>query len=221
MVRRWGIAIIAMAATRTGAQTVVLTLEFERAVVHPGEVQRLAVSASFKPGVGAVVPWSTPPGTGQPAWVAGFSHAMLDVLNAGNGETGTYSGLAVNLSALGSAGVSAGGGVQGITAFQGPPLNASNPIRLWTAVWTPHDYEPRTVVLTTHPTSPAGIFLQVIGGSGLPVLDEWTAIGVNASFQVVPAPGAPVVLGALALARRRKRTSRALVGRRGTLIGTA
>jgi hypothetical protein len=198
------VVALMLATSARGQKTVTLRIEYEHAVLQPGQSQTVRVWAFYEPGYGSLVPWTTPPGSGQLGFVSGLNDASLSVLSIANGETGAYSNLQINLHPLGSVGTPVAGGVQGIFVGQFEPILVSNPIWIWSATWTPFDYSPRSVTLATQATKPVGMFLQI--GLGFPSRDEWMPIDTERSFQVVPAPGIiPLlaVVGLLAVRRRR------------------
>ena len=200
--------VLYLAIGVTSAQeTVRLEIAYEHNVLTPGQAQTISVFAHFEPGLGATVPWNTPPGTGQMGHVVAFAEAKFHLMNLGNAESGLFSNLALNPLLFGSIGAtSSGGSVLGVHAYQWENLSTlANPILLWQATWTPTDYSARTVSLETSATSNPFIFLD-IGLSSL-AADEWTPLNVQRSFQIIPSPST-MGCGLLAFffAMRRRRT---------------
>ncbi len=207
------LALLIGGSTRA-QETVTFTIEYSSAVLTPGQSQNIEVWALMEPGIGQPAVWNTLGGSGLMGEVLGFSAAWFNFVNVNHGQSGTFSNLALNSFLVNPPATSAGtpdgnGHVTGIFGFQwlGPTGGGTvaNPILLWSAVWTPANYDPRLVEFTTVQTIPPHIWLLVGLGE---VEDQWAPITIPNSFQVVPAPSA---LSALALAAligmRRGRTS--------------
>lgn len=102
------------------------------------------------------------------------------------------------------------GGVDGIHPFQFNAVGCSastwNPIQFWQGEWTTTDFSPREVELS----SANVLFFTVYTSSNhsFPDLNLYPSSFENSSttFQVIPAPGLPVVLGAIipTVFRRRR-----------------
>ncbi|MCC6659922.1 MAG: hypothetical protein IT437_03450 [Phycisphaerales bacterium] len=199
------VVVLCAAAPLDAQEEVTFTVRFEHPVLTPGQVQRVSVWASFAPGVGAIVPWNTKPGTGEPGTVQGFSAAWFDIENISGASTGAYSNMAINPVMLGTPGIAfPSGTVGGIFARQFlAPTSQDNPILLWSADWATSSFAPREVTLRPVATALPYIFLNV--GFSLPVNDLWTPISVENSFQVIPAPGVLVPLAAAAFFDRRRK----------------
>ncbi len=191
-------------------EAVILNVQFLHPFLQPGQVQTIVVQAAFLPGLGGIAVWDTNGGQGQVGPVDRFANASFDLVNILNGDTGLFSGLTPNpLLNLGSqpGAPNGAGGVDGIRVGQwgfpaGPVV--MNAIGLWWATWTPHTYEPRTVTFDTVAWAPPQIWLDV--GFAFSVLDDWTPVHLQGSFQIVPAPPAALALGlAGVLVGRRRR----------------
>ncbi len=190
-------------------ETMTFTIEYSSPVLRPGQSQNMKVWAFMQPGIGQAAVWNTLGGSGQVLPVLAFSGAHFDLSNLKNGQTGSFSNLVLNPALLASPGAGPGtpdgnGNVLGILAFQFHlSLSQANPILIWSADWTPINYEPRIVTFNTlHATLPL-VWLELgLGG----VQDEWTSFTVPNSFQVVPSPSSSIALalGALFALRRRR-----------------
>ncbi len=210
-------AVFCVAATAPAAaqETVTFDIRFSEPVLTPGEAQRIEVWAILDPGVGSPAVWNTNGGVGQAGIVRGIADAQFALVNLSNGATGVFSQLTVNPQLallLSIPGMPDGrGNVPGITLLQTPLLgflNMSNPVLLWSCEWTPTDYLPRTVEFTTGVEAGPDVYLDLFPyNSPWAYADTWSALSRNASFQVIPAPGAALqlALGVLALSRRRRR----------------
>ena len=191
-------------AVAAGQEEVYFDIEYEHAVLQPGQAQTITVSASFAPPLGGHAIWDTHGGTGQVGQVIALNDAYFNLLNVFNAHTGVYSNPATNMSIYSFPGIPSGGGVSMISVGQFDSIEIGNPVWLWRATWTPIDYNPRVVTLRTEAIVPIDIFLYV--GLAFEVPDAWTTFDDEASFQIVPAPGVTVTLlaGALLAARRRR-----------------
>ncbi len=185
-------------------ETITFSIQYSSPVLTPGQSQTISVWATFAPGIGQPAVWNTNGGTGQVLPVAGFQGANFHLLNMNNGHTGTFSNLAVAPPLFGSAGTAiVGGHIFDASAGQIQPGSAANPIKLWSAQWTPVNYLPREVTFNTWPSFPPGVWLEIGVGTG--ALDWWTPISISSSFQVIPAPSGLTVLALGALITRRRR----------------
>ncbi|MFM9995877.1 MAG: hypothetical protein ACKVU4_08755 [Phycisphaerales bacterium] len=195
-------------------KTITFDIRYSDPVLTPGEVQHIEVWAILSPGPGATVIWAPPGANPLPAIVRQFGYAALDVTNVLNGETGSFSNLLLPSpfslytgQSVGAPG--GGGGVAGIGVGQppAPPWNPTNPIHLWSAIWTPLDYTPRIVEFTTFATADPAVHVE-FGFSPPWGFDYWKAVSVSTPFQVIPAPATLIPsagFGLLGFALRRRR----------------
>ncbi len=208
----WRIGLLAAGALwwapdARAQETMTFHVVYDSAVIGPGQVQGVSVWATLNPGIGQLATWNTPPGTGQLLVVSSFADARFDLRNVAGGETGTFSGLSVNPAfgtQSGNPGTPDGlGNVLGIYAVQFGPVYSANPSLLWNATWAPNTYEPRTVTFDTMTLVPPRVWLELNLGHAL---DEWVAVNVPSSFEVVPAPATfgLLALAGLRCARRRR-----------------
>jgi hypothetical protein len=146
----WSFQEVLAGTTTPGLQT---------GAVRPGEGARIFLSVSFMPAVGTLVSYTPPPGTGL-GEVGGLAGVFFDLVS-GPGAQGTWS----NLSRRGGWTTGLGGtitleGVINASAGQfplpGQVANPANPVQnLWSVVWTPADYTPRTAYFTPRIASAA------------------------------------------------------------------
>ncbi len=191
-------------------ETVTLTIEYASAVLTPGQSQTIKVWALMEPGIGQPAVWNTLGGTGQVFTVALFNAAGFNFASANNGQSGVFTNLTLNPFLVWPPATSPGtpdgnGNVNGIVGAQfWNTGSGANPILIWSAVWTPANYDPRVVEFNTVQTILPLVWLD----PGLhPVQDEWTPVSIPNSFQVVPVPSAmtALALGAIFAVRRRRR----------------
>ncbi|MFM9996396.1 MAG: hypothetical protein ACKVU4_11420 [Phycisphaerales bacterium] len=191
-------------------------------IIEPGESALISVQADMKDdglnSVGTTAVWNTNGGSGQIGTLYGFNQALFDIVALANGSTGAWSQLRVNpaLNMLNLTGEPQhDGGVSGIVAVQWAtwftPHDPRDPLPLWSALWTPLDYAPRSISFRTLVDTivhPHIVSLAVAFPSNwLPVDDTWDVRDTEISFQVVPAPASclGVAVAALGAAVRRRR----------------
>lgn len=101
------------------------------------------------------------------------------------------------------------GGLTGLYAFQfnavGCFARTTNPIQIWEATWSTQTFTNRTVVVST--VNVLSFIVYTDHNQSLPnvVLTPNLFVPGEASIEVVPAPGALVIVGALTFAIRRRR----------------
>lgn len=190
-------------------------------IIEPGEAALLSVYADLMDdgisSIGLTAVWNTNGGSGQPATLNGFSDAVFDVVSVMNGHSGRWSELSVtpSLNMLSMVGTpQPNGSVKRVVAAQVCvfwfPCDQRDPIPLWSGVWTPTDYSPRSVefrTLVDTVISPHKVGLTAQLGQWVPVFDVWDVRDTEISFQVVPAPASclGVAVAALGVAVRRRR----------------
>lgn len=207
MATRFPIALLAAVfpSFAPAQETITLDVRLAHATLLPGQSQTVEVWASYAPGPGTLVPWTTPPGQGQMLPVSGFGEAYFDLLNVANAHTGAWSNFMVNpwVNLPGFVATTDPlGNVRGIyaaTIFTG----LGTPLHLWSATWTPEPgLGPREVALQTQYLFPPRILL---GTTTIGASQEWTGVDGSASFLVVPAPATVLLLAAAGgLAPRRR-----------------
>ena len=204
-------AAAGMATVASAQEGMTFSIKWDKAQVNNGEVQTGSVWATFTPGAGSTTNWNTAPGTGQSATVKAFASSqghLLGVLNATAGTLAWTVPSALNIA--NKPGTSDGnGGINGTQAGQfGPPANQNpildNPIKILDLMWTPSDYNAKTVTYKFDGTSSKiwlDVGLQAWVGENAIITDS-----ANASFEVVPAPAtlALLGLGGLVAGRRRR-----------------
>lgn len=195
-------------------ETIAFDIRFSDPVLTPGETQRIEMWVILNPTPGTWTVWNPGGGSGLPALVRAFAGARFDLDSVQNGNTGVFSELALGPDIAWWPGSVPGapngsGGVTGVYGYQlntGPSaFNGSNPLLIWSALWTPDDYTTRTVEFATGIQKGPDAYLDV--GASLAVLETWAPITPHASFQVVPAPGPAIMLGLglIPFGRRRRR----------------
>lgn len=188
-------------------------------IIEPGEDAQIFFNVSFRPGVGGMAIYNTPPGTGQSGIVAGLGAVSGNIIADLNMNTGSWvgigyrSGFNLGIAAIIEApqnNLRSWGFGQWVLPGETPnPLNDS---WFFWAKWRPLDYASREMRFhyerTTGATDPHVIL--DIGSPGSPayVGDIWSFNSPAGSFVVVPAPAtAWVAVASAALVRRRRRTA--------------
>ncbi len=200
--------VLTLGAGARAVEQVTLEIRFTHPVVMVGQFQSMEVWAHLSPPVGSLAISNF---SGAVSTVLGFAGASFDLGNVLNGETGVFSGLASSPPLnLGLSGVpSANGGVSGVAVGQLGPINnpsfvAQTDLLLWSADWHPSTYTPREVEFVPVGTAQPSVWLNdpTIGH----VPDPWEFVTMPASFQVVPATSAVIVLaaGLMCSASRRR-----------------
>lgn len=152
----------------------------------------------------------TPPFPTSAYGFGGFDLETSDPFGAFSGMA-FGSGLAKGVCHGGTLGTPTGtGGVAGVVAGQvnvlGCQANPFNPIEVWEATWSTSVFTPRSVLISTTQLTGIGLF----SGHGEPFPDIFfepkDVIPGSAVIQVIPAPGAFVVLlsGAALTTKRRR-----------------
>ncbi len=178
-----------------------LEIRFSDAVLTPGEVQHIEVWAYTDPPAGKQF---IHPTYGNKI-SQGFGASGFDLQSITQGETGTFSEFLPSNPELSiyDPGAPAHGGVFGIKAQGHPCVFGFNPsvLLLWSATWTPEDYSARTVAFET------ATWKSAIAANHDFCYLPWPSEDSNASFKVVPAPGAvhAFAFAALAAFSRRRR----------------
>lgn len=191
-------------------------------MLQPGEAARLTLDVSFTPPVGSTVTYNPPPPPGV-GTVAGLSEVFFNLLGDTSAQ-GTWSfhqrapGFSIGMQGTELPG---GTGRENASAAQfvlpGQTANALNPIpALWSMVWTPASYSPRSVTWqsapgSSAPTTHSSLLIQY----GTTAQGEPQYVGKFVAGQfgsvavpIVPAPGVGVVaLGGAAWLTRRRRVA--------------
>jgi hypothetical protein len=192
------------------------SIVWEKSQIAPGETNNGKVVCTIEPGLGTVVPWTTPPGKGQPGAIKSFASSIIDVVNVLNGKEGQLSWrIPATLNISGKPGMLNANGdiVQSCSGQVAPPTNPGpiidNPIALLTVDWT----------ASTQVSSPFDVQYSVKATSGKMFIDiglpsgGWVGhnatklvSGPSGGFTVIPAPGAAsaIVLAGFVTLRRRR-----------------
>lgn len=183
-------------------------------VLEPGEAARVILSVSFT-AVGTPVPYQNPP-PGGIGTIAGFGNSVF-MLIASNALGGIWSDPVVPPGFQGSLfGVGSNGSATFCAVGQGLPPNATNPLpAVWSAVWTPPNYDPRQASFQIQqrppPVGQTAAHLHVVTGfdpGGNPLFGSADSIGVFGGpvvLPIIPAPGSGVLLLGLVFASSRRR----------------
>jgi MYXO-CTERM domain-containing protein len=186
--------LAAAAAAQNGTMTYVWTVGDTGngdGNINVGESALLSLWASMDPGA------------------TGFAGSIYDIKGFLNWDTGTVES-AVNLVdtlGTGPGDLQGNNDILGIEAFQLPPFfnpdfDASNPIELYRIIWTPTEYNARSVTLGDANHLNNDIYIDDFGGSV-----SYDPVPGSASFTVaVPAPAslALLALGGLLAGRSRR-----------------
>jgi len=204
-------------ATQALAQEVTITYSIKWELqdpVFPGVPNKGEVWATISPEMGTVVPWTTPPGKGQPGKLVAFASSIFDTINVSNSLMGTLQWtVPAAFSVGGIIGVPDGnGGIKGTNSGQvGMPPNPNpildNPIKLLDLTWTGVVPGNGEIIEFAVSAKSAKVFLDI--GTTSPIWVGHNAKIVNGGgsfYYGTPAPSAAVVAGiALAFAARRRR----------------
>jgi hypothetical protein len=174
------------------------------------------VYATISPGQGTVVPWTTPPGKGQPGVIKGFASSIFDFLNTLNGTEGTLKWTVPHsLDLVNLPGTPDGnGGIKGTTAGQVTPggigggyFNYDNPIKILDLQWQDTGEMFNGFVEYTTKVSSSKVFLDIGTTNPLWVVHNATKIvnGVGMFGVSIPSPASVMLLGLAALVTPRRR----------------
>jgi len=194
---RYGIAAIAVCglAAMAGAQgTMTITWSVSDTgngdgVVEPGESAVVTMWAQMDPAL------------------IGFAGSIYDIGGDADWAAGalvSYENL-VDTLATGPGTLGAGNSITGIESFQLPPFfnpnfDASNPIALYTMVWTPADYSLKFVTFGSVDHVNFDVYTDTFGGS-----TGYTGEVFAGLIKTVPAPASLALLGLAGLATGRRR----------------
>ena len=211
------VAAAGLASVANAQEAISFKLYFSNAQINEGGTNKVMIDVSFAPPGGSTAKWDTPPGTGQTGTVIAFAAAVLDMLNKGNAQNGTWSNLTLHgdysQGGLLSPGTpNAGGGIDKINMGQSGPnpniYNKDNPIvQIWAADWTGKAGFQGVVSLELNLSAgkTAKTWLKV-DGVQVPVADNWTFLtNGTQTFNVVPAPASLALLGLGGLVAGRRR----------------
>ena len=181
-------------------------------VLDPGEGALIRLWLSFTPSVGSPVTYSFPP-PGGVAPVAGFSLALFNV-NATGANGGSWTNLTTSPGFTGTLGtLLSEGSLLFARVGQPEPTGGQFPLptnplpRVWQAVWTPPDYDPRAVSFELGATGigATNLFAHIgQGPGGNPLFGQApsTSTVSQVHIPVVPGPGCAILV-LLAIACRR------------------
>jgi hypothetical protein len=187
-------------------------------VIEPGEAARIELTVSFSPAVGTLVQLTWTEGT-----VAGLAHTGCDLVgtNMAEGSWGHISRLGAWVFGPGGFPTPDGAAVESISVGQfplpGTTANPQNPVEaIWSGVWTPDVYVPRTTIFASMMTSPppfvsvSSLYLQIgTDPGGYPIYTTTGSITQtvfgSVNISVVPSPGMGVLAVGAAMMSRRKR----------------
>ena len=211
------VAAAGLASVANAQEAISFKLYFSNNSINEGGTNKVMIDVAFAPPGGSTAKWDTPPGTGQTGTVIAFAAAVLDMLNKGNAQNGTWSNLTLHgdysQGGLLSPGTpNAGGGIDKINMGQSGPnpniYNKDNPIvQIWAADWTGKAGFQGVVSLELNLSAgkTAKTWLKV-DGVQVPVADNWTFLtNGTQSFAVVPAPASLALLGLGGLVAGRRR----------------
>jgi hypothetical protein len=179
------VAAAGLASVANAQEAISFKLYFSNNSINEGGTNKVMIDVSFAPPGGSTAKWDTPPGTGQTGTVIAFAAAVLDMLNKGNAQNGTWSNLTLHgdysQGGLLSPGTpNAGGGIDKINMGQSGPnpnnYNKDNPIvQIWAADWTGKAGFQGVVSLELNLAAgkTAKTWLKV-DGVQVPVADNWT-----------------------------------------------
>jgi hypothetical protein len=219
--RHW-ISMIALAGLPTAAlaqpdTTMTYSIVWEKSVIAPGETNKGKVVCTIEPGLGTVVPWTTPPGKGQPGTIMAFASSNFDITNVQNGLNGKFSylGEPPALNSSGACSVDPQGNIINVAVGQtGLPLNTQpvldNPIVIFNLWWTAGGGPGSPYEVAYSPLVKAGkMFLDVgLPSGGWVGHSATTFLSLPGStFTVIPAPSMVLALGgvgAIMLVPRRR-----------------
>ncbi len=205
----------AMAGGGAGAQpleTITLSVEWEKAVIGPGETNVGHIVATVSPQIGSMVAWNTPPGTGQPGKLIAFASVIFDLQNAGNALNGALAWTVPSeFNIANKPGTPDGnGGIKGTTAGQfvgnpNPNPNYNQQVTVLNLSWKETSSVGAYDVLFATKLTSAKVGLDV----GLPgyVGENCVKIDGQGGFLVVPGPGvwaAMLAVPCVVLGRRRR-----------------
>lgn len=180
-------------------ETLTFSIEWDKAVIAPGETNSGKVVATIGPELGTVTQWNSSPGTGQPGVLKALASLGLDFKNLSNGTNGSLS-WKVNPDWWPGSGIpptpDGQGGIAGIQFGQiSPPLepfpNLSAVIDVvtvkWTAAVSPMPAMPYEVMYGTKALW-AKVFLDIGLPSGQWVGENAVKIDGQGGFTVIPSP---------------------------------
>lgn len=188
-------------------------------MLQPGEAARLTLDASFTPSVGSTVVYNPPPPPGV-GTVVGLSEVFFNLIGDATAQ-GTWSfhqrapGFGIGMPGDELPG---GRGRENASAAQivinGMSVISSNPVQsIWSMVWTPASYSPRSVSWlsaagSAAPNTHSSLVIQYgVGSAGEPLYLGKFVPGQfgSVSIPIVPATGLGLILLAAAGATARRR----------------
>ncbi len=205
------------AIAHASAQDVTITYSIKWELqdpVFPGVPNKGEVWATISPEMGTVIPWTTPPGKGQPGKLLAFASSIFDTVNVSNGTMGTLKWTVPE--AFNQAGIpgnpDGSGGIKGTVSSQNvglnPTPNYDQAVKILDLVWTGVVPGNGEVIDYQISATTAKVFLDIgVFPSQIPVGHNAKIINGGGSFYYgTPAPSAAAVAGiALAFATRRRR----------------
>ncbi len=201
----------AMAATARAQplETITLSVEWEKAVIGPGETNVGHVVATVSPKIGSMVAWNTPPGTGQLGKLIGFLSSIFDLQNAGNALNGTLAWTVPSeFNVANKPGTPDGlGGINGTNAGQflgnpNPNPNYSQQVTILNLTWKETSGVGAYDVLFATKLISAKVGLDVGLSSYVP--ENAVKIDGQGGFGVVPGPGVAMLAFAVPMLGRRR-----------------
>jgi hypothetical protein len=189
------------------------SVQFDKAVIGPGESVTCSVYASYEPVAGTTIPFVYN-GKVHDGIVLGYGFSLFDFFaTPTQGTVGLFTDMKLNNGFIQDKGF--GDPMPNAVLGVGPaasldpglPTSPDNPIFLWSAVWTPSSYQSDQVMFAT---DVKGVFarLQVPEWGGTIYSDKWAWSAQGASVTIVPAPAVDLVVALVTgglLARRRPR----------------
>ncbi len=202
----------ARAAMAQPLESLTFSVEWEKAVIAPGETNTGQVLATVGPAIGATTAWNSPPGTGQLGAIKAFASTVFNLKNLQNGTNGLcyvtipseFNASTKPISDDGNGGfVGLNTGQIAFPANTNPNTNQTVAILnvAWKAADAPGGYE---VIYATKSTS-GKVFLDV--GLAAWVGENAVRIDGQGGFAVIPAPPtiAIIVPWLLAIGTRRRK----------------